>query len=207
MDLTYETLTIITIFIVPGFFAMLIVRKACPMRKHIYDYILDYLFLSLLNYVVTSTILSFIIDKWKITITSTNRYVLCFVVMLMLSIVFGIFYAKILQSSIFDRFLEMFNLKTIHSIPSAWEFYFSQQRPCFVVVKLKDDSLLAGLFGFHSFASSDMDNKDLYVEKAYRLVKKNKASIWEEDKESDGFYVNSNDIKSIEFLKYDLEGV
>lgn len=87
-------------------------------------------------------------------------------------------------------------MKTIDATPIAWDYYFSKQKSSFIIVTLLDDTKLYGWYSADSFASSDTEERDIYVEKGYKYSDNNG---WEEDKDSGGFYIPKNQIKYIEF--------
>ena len=71
----------------------------------------------------------------------------------------------------------------------------------FVIITLQDDSTVYGFYGENSFASSEPDERDIYLEKIYDIDEKNK---WIENKECLGIHISQNQIKTIEFLKGDF---
>ena len=68
-----------------------------------------------------------------------------------------------------------------------------------MIITLVDDTQLLGWYSTHSFTSSDPDERDIYVEKAYRL----EGDQWVTDEQSAGFYISKDQIKVIEFKKGD----
>lgn len=60
-------------------------------------------------------------------------------------------------------------LTSIHPAPSAWDFVFAQRRAQFVRIRLKDGTLIGGLYSDGSFASSYPEPQDLFLEQAWRL--------------------------------------
>ncbi len=50
-----------------------------------------------------------------------------------------------------------------HNIPSAWDHLFSGITPRWVIVTLKSGGRIHGFFGPDSFASSDPDERDLFI--------------------------------------------
>lgn len=64
-------------------------------------------------------------------------------------------------------FLRKFGGHFIATIPTAWDWYFSRSSPVMVVVTLKDGSKVYGRFGSNSFASSQSEERDIYIENVY----------------------------------------
>lgn len=85
-------------------------------------------------------------------------------------------------------------LKTVHVMPTAWDWKFGGMIGSWVVVTLKDGSQVAGWFGQRSFASSDPKERDLYVERVYRV---------DDDKQwhatESGLLVPQGELRCIEF--------
>lgn len=61
-----------------------------------------------------------------------------------------------------------------------------------------DDTKLYGWYSSKSFASSDPDERDIFIELGYTL---SSDGSWKEDSQSEGFYVPKDQIKYIEFKK------
>lgn len=61
-----------------------------------------------------------------------------------------------------------------------------------MIVKMDDDKTVRGWYSSNSFASSDPDNHDLYIEQCY-------GEGWSEDPQSRGIYIPGDQIKYIEF--------
>ena len=53
---------------------------------------------------------------------------------------------------------------------TAWDWYFSHQKPCWCLVTLTDGSQVYGLFGEKSFAGDQPEYRDLYLEEAFQLL-------------------------------------
>ena len=63
---------------------------------------------------------------------------------------------------------------------------------------LVDGSVIYGLFSYASFASSDPEERDLFIEKVYSVDKSGRMC---EKAEIEGLYISKGQIKIIEFLK------
>ncbi len=89
------------------------------------------------------------------------------------------------------------NIKKIHPVPTAWDYYFSKQQESWVIVTLKNGKTVYGRFSDQSFASSDNEERDIYIEKIYDI---DKDMIWVEDERSNGILITKDEIETIEFL-------
>jgi hypothetical protein len=68
-----------------------------------------------------------------------------------------------------DFFRFFFATNAVHPIPSAWDWYFSNCGPSWVVVSLKNGAQWGGYLGARSFISSATEERDIFLEKVYRL--------------------------------------
>lgn len=98
----------------------------------------------------------------------------------------------------FEILLKKMKIKKSHPIPSAWDYFFSKQETAWVIVTLKNGKTIYGLYADRSFASSDPEERDLFIEKTYILEDGN---VWIEDESSSGILLSQNEIETIEFLK------
>ncbi len=73
------------------------------------------------------------------------------------------------QSNVFGRATRRFGFTIRHPMPTAWDQKFSDFRTQFVIITLKDGRTIAGWLGEDSVASSETSDRDLFVEKVYRL--------------------------------------
>ena len=89
-------------------------------------------------------------------------------------------------------------MRTVHHIPGAWDWHFSRQRPSWVVVRLKDGSRVFGLFHNRSFAASDPEQRDIYLEAQFRVLD---GGEWAPVEDTDGVLIKSEEIALIEFRK------
>ena len=74
---------------------------------------------------------------------------------------------------------------------------FSQARPCWVLVTLKNGSRICGLYGIQSFAGSDPKDRDLYLQATYRLVVE--TGDWAPVEDTAGILISADQIAAIEF--------
>ena len=92
------------------------------------------------------------------------------------------------------RLLTKFGFRMVHVIPSAWDRTFGNISASWVTVTLKDGSKVSGFFGVRSFASSDPKERDLFIEKAYRV---DDDGTWH-DVGDRGILVPAADIRCVE---------
>ncbi len=195
---SFDVVFYTALFILPGFVINNIVNQINPPPRH-NDSIF---FLKCFGYSIVSCAvwcwLYLIVIKSPCMGTGV-RWLLLAIISLLGSAMIGFIIALAKYHQWIDHGLWHFKVKTIHHTPTAWDYYFSQQEPVYMIITLVDDTLLLGWYSTHSFTSSDPDERDIYVEKAYRL----EGDQWVTDEQSAGFYISKDQIKVIEFKKGD----
>jgi hypothetical protein len=105
--------------------------------------------------------------------------------------------------------LQKIGLVPLHHLPTAWEFIWGEQfrlmdpRGILVIVTFKNGERIAGRWCTSSFASSDVSERDMYLEETY--VYKSEGS-GEDKKESilpisgsRGIFIPAGEIRTLEF--------
>lgn len=90
--------------------------------------------------------------------------------------------------------LRRLGVNPAHAIPTAWDWRFGNTDDVFVFVTLKNETKYAGRLGSGSFVSSDVSERDLYVDQLYS---------WHEEKEwqplDRSILICGGEISTIEF--------
>jgi hypothetical protein len=84
----------------------------------------------------------------------------------------------------------------------AWDWLFSQEKPYWVTVTLKNGSRIFGLYGEHSRAGSDAERRDLYLEATFRLLPNGE---WAPMEDTAGALIMPEQIAVLEFRKVTSE--
>ncbi len=86
----------------------------------------------------------------------------------------------------------------VHVIPQAWDWRFSNmpRGGQFVMVTLTNGEQVAGFFGPSSFASSDSNHRDIYIEEEYDVEE---GGTWASRPERVGVLIPDREISYIEF--------
>jgi hypothetical protein len=113
------------------------------------------------------------------------------------SVVFGLLVGANAKWGITRRFLGKFGLNLPHVMTNAWDYRFSQFEETLVTVTLKDGSRVSGWCGPRSFAGSDPQCRDLYIEQVYDV---DEAGTWHLKTDGKGIYISAGDIRLIEFI-------
>lgn len=102
------------------------------------------------------------------------------------------------QKEAVSRFLGWIGLRTVHPVPRAWDRHFSRLKPYWVLVTLRDGSRVYGLFRSQSFAASDPEHRDLYLEAQFRPLE---TGDWAPVEDTGGVLIMADQIAVIEFRK------
>lgn len=86
----------------------------------------------------------------------------------------------------------------VHPVPTAWDHFFGLRRAAWMRIHLKNGRFIGGWYGLDSFASSDPEWRDLYVEQAWELD--GRGGFKEKVSDTMGFLVRMEDCELIELL-------
>lgn len=189
-----DAVMLTAVFILPGFLIIGIIDSINPPKKRSEGiYFLKCLTLSIVNCACWSWAYSAVLNK---ELKQQFLYYL-YIVLITLAgaLALAIVISIVEQNCIINRLLSKLKVHSIHPIPTAWDYCFSKQTESFIIVTLTDGTQLFGWFSGDSFASSDADERDLFIEKGYKIDEDGK---WFLDEESTGIYIPKDEIKYIE---------
>ena len=83
---------------------------------------------------------------------------------------------------------------------SAWDYVFSSRKTYWVILHLKDDRVIGGLYATQSFTSSFPHTQDIYLEELWTLDSDN--NFVQKIPQSAGLWIIADEISSIEFFNY-----
>ena len=108
-----------------------------------------------------------------------------------------------IQKNFVRRVLRRGGINLVHTIPTAWDWKFSNlASEQWVLVTLTDGTRFAGFFGSDSFASSsDLGERDLYIQETYDVDENDKWSRHNSDGNS-GVLIAYGNIRTIEFWPF-----
>lgn len=184
------------IFLLPGFIIKTIIDTLVhPPKYNEAQYFLSYLLYSIVNCALYSWMYVLLLKNIEI-------HSVCFLILLILitiigSVLLGMFIGIIKQKEIVDKILSKLDINKIHSIPTAWDYFFAKQEAVWIIITLKNGNIIYGDYSSDSFASSDPEERDLYIERTYNYIQEGEP--WVEDTESRGILVSKDEIATIEF--------
>ena len=190
-SLTTDKINLILACLVPGMI-VLFVRSQFVRGQNIQPStaILNYFCVSVIYFAVTFPV-------FKIWLTQTSQALSFLFWVLLIFIgpaILGILLGVNIQKDFLRRLLEKCKLNVVHSVPSAWDWMFGSLNEQWILVKLNDGTQFGGFYGSHSFASSNSQERDLYIQWIYDITDRNN---WKPI-EGKGVYIAASEIQSIE---------
>ena len=197
---SFEMLFYTLVFIVPGFIMYCAVSTIVPKKKEEANVsFIRFLLFSCINYAIWSWLIYYIA---KNDLAEENPLIASLIwgfIILISPLIIGLVIGINSRKETIRKILQAVGYNPIHPIPTAWDFKFCNiTEGSWVIVTLKDDSIVAGLFGKDSFASSDYEERDIYIERVYRIQA---DGTWVEVQRSEGILICNKQIKHIEFFK------
>lgn len=193
----FETLYYTLAFIVPGFVLYSVYSSFVPQKTEIQFSVLRFLFFSCINYAVWSWLIYIIVVSDYSTFHPVRTAVIWGIIILISPILLGILAGYFNKKEYIRKALQRIGLNPVHVIPTGWDYKLSKLvGNSWILVTLKNGDVVAGLFGQKSFASSDSTDRDIYLEKVYKIVD---DGPWEPVTNSDGILIRGEEIKHLEF--------
>lgn len=198
---TFDTVFYTAIFILPGFITKAIIDVINPpKRERDTTLFLSFLAYSLINLALCSWAFVLVSPLANCDCTLPWYWLAMLGITLTGSIVTSVLIGFLKYHRFMYRLAQRLNFNIIDPTPTAWDYWFHKTEPSFVVVTLKDGSQVHGWFGVNSFASSDPNERDLFIEKIYQKLD---DGSMESAPENYGIYISKDMIRQIEFIKYE----
>ncbi|TGN67335.1 hypothetical protein E4L95_05370 [Paracoccus liaowanqingii] len=113
-------------------------------------------------------------------------------------VVMGVLSGLATKWGVLSKIYRQMSFHPVHVIPTSWDYAFSKPEPKFLIVKLADGSIFGGLWGTKSFASDEPAERDIYIEKIYKIDKD--TGVWTGTDRS--LLLKGEHIRSIEFIPF-----
>ncbi len=175
----------------PGFISLKVYNLLCPgklpdfstqMFSSIMYSCLSYA-IHLPIYLISATLQDFSIITWKHVLFITSLIL--------------IFPAVIPVAWLFIRKIEWVNNFLPHPTNSPWDYVFSQRNFYWLIVTLKDGTILGGKYGAGSFSSSYPEEPQIFISEQWLV---DEEGFIRKVNDSSGIMILSKDIKTIEFF-------
>lgn len=167
-EFTLDALGLLAALAFPGLVSMQVYRAVLPARALDWkDGLVAALFYSVVNYALGFWALLYILDARRLD-TAPWTYWFCLVWLFVLApILLPLAYRWLVTRTPLRRWL-------LAPYPTAFDYFFGQKLPCFVIVTLKSGGRIGGYWGDRSYASSFPEQGDLYLSAAVALTPEGK---------------------------------
>lgn len=191
---TPEAIQLFIIFVVPGFISIKAYELLFPSQQpDSSKQLIDAVSFSSLNFAFLYIPIR-LIENSAIKTTCPFSYYIFYIFILFLAPLLWVFiWQKI-------RLSKWFQSNAPHPTQKPWDFVFAQRKPYYVIVTLKNDKKIGGLFASKSFASSTPAPEQIYLEKAWELNENDRFK--KEYDETAGVIILSSEIVTVEFFNY-----
>jgi Family of unknown function (DUF6338) len=191
--LTSSDLLYFLAFVLPGFLSMQIYSQVRPrQRTTLKDSLFEAVSFSLVNFVILFWGVFWVMDPKHYTDHPFVTYLLVIVIFLVMPVAW-VFILVATQNKLAELGI------LLAASPTAWDHYFRERRPCWVLVHLSDNRKLGGRFGRRSYASSYPDAGHIYIEQLWKLDEN--GGFLEPVAQSRGIVLRPGDYQMIEFFQ------
>ena len=188
-----ESVYLVLAFIVPGMIITIVRAQFFTGRvRTLSENVVTYLAITVLYYGLAAPLVEYALSVKE---PGRAKIFVWLSLIILLPAAIGFVFGILGQNDIFRRLLHFFGINPIHATPSAWDYAFARLRgDHFVLVTLSDGSTVSGVYGSHSFASSDPTERDLFLQEIYDLD----GNSWKKRPEQLAILIPSKEIKHVQ---------
>lgn len=188
-----DKLYLFILFVVPGFLALKIYELCFPnIQRDSSKQLIDAITYSCINYACM-----FIFIRWvevsQLQGESPNLYLSFYFFVIFISPIILVLMWRVIRST------NLVQSKAPHPTGKPWDYVFSLREPYWVKVTLKDGTVLGGLYGSKSFASSNPEPEQIYLEQTWVLGKE--GAFERKKNDTAGILILSSEISHVELRK------
>lgn len=190
-----DKLVLFIAFVIPGFISLKVYNLISYGNKiKSSDSIVDAVAYSSINYAIL------FMPIWLMETSSTRSEcpvsygLFYFMVLFVFPIIWALLWHHLRKSDLFQN-------KMMHPTLKPWDFVFSQRRPYWIKVTLKNGTVIAGKYGEKSFTSSHPEEEQIYLEETWLL--NNEGGFNRPKERTSGIIIMSSEILYVELLKYE----
>lgn len=188
-----DKLALFIAFVIPGFISLKAYELLNPCsHKDSSKLLIDAIAFSCINYALLFWAIA-LVEKSQLNITHLFFYILFYLFVLFIApVLWAALWTKIRKSQFFQSY-------AAHPTLKPWDFLFSQRKPYWVIVTLKNGEKIAGLYGENSFASSEPASEQLYLEEEWLL---NRNGMFDRVvNKTAGILITAHEIVTVELFK------
>ena len=156
-----DQLVLFIMFVIPGFISLKVYDLlAYSHREKTTEAIIDAVAYSSLNYALLAAPI-WLVEHFNVQSCHPVWYSIFYACVLFLFPAIWAWLWHKLRNS------QMFQNKMKHPIDKPWDYLFSQRRPYWVKVVMKDGTVVGGKYAENSFASSNPAKEQIYLEESW----------------------------------------
>jgi hypothetical protein len=196
--ITAQHLQTLLQFVAPGFIivyfrSIFLNRITISIKDHTLLFILvstiyAFAVFPLLDWLVTSfPVLSDGVGKWSLWLATT----------VFMPLAVGVFLGHATQSGWTQKLWLYMGLRPLNPYPTSWDWKFGQlYAPTYIIVTIDGGIQIAGFFGVDSFAASNREKRDIYIEEVWDL----EGNVWSRRQNRIGIWIPERVIRHIELV-------
>lgn len=190
-----DKLLLFIVFVIPGFVSLKAYELFFPaQRMESTKQIVEAVTYSCINYALLFWPIMLVEQSGIKKSCAFLYFLFCIIVLFVAPMLWVWLWKKIRMSNFFQN-------NAPHPTQKPWDFVFSQRKPYWVKVTLKNGSVIAGRYAENSFASSYPDEEQIYLEETWLV---NKKGGFERKKNlTAGVIILSSEISHIELREHE----
>ncbi|WP_447716856.1 DUF6338 family protein [Pluralibacter gergoviae] len=186
-------LLLFVLFIMPGFISMKIYSLFYPSSdRDTSKIIIDIISYSCINYALLFIPIYLVENSGVYPAHYICYYLFYFLVLIVLPVALPLLLLWLRHRDFVRQYLP-------HPTNKAWDYFFSTNQRCWVIVTLKGGKKYGGLYSYNSFASGGPGPEQLYLEQHWALDEN--SDLDHELRDTLGIVILTNEIESVEFIK------
>ena len=191
-SLSLDKIPLLLIFFVPGFISLKVFDLLVPGEKRNWQGALfEAVGFSCINFALTFWVFFLINSADFYRRQRFWYYLIHFGILFILPIVWAILLNALLK-------LNFFVGKIVELIPTAWDYFFSQRKACWILIRLKSGDLIGGLYGVGSFSANFPYNQDIYISEVWKISET--GQFLERIPQTKGTWIPKASIELMEFF-------
>ena len=185
-------------YVVPGLIFLYVRSQLLTGRRPSHsEALFSYVAVTAVYYTLVFTVVKFFELDWVYSHEIYFWILLIFVIPVIAGLLFGIN----AQQGWSNKLLSFLCIKTVHNMPTAWDWKFSNMEQQWVLVTLKNGTRFAGFCGDRSFISSIPSEQDIYIQHVYDMDEDDEWHL----REDCSVLITSGEVSTIEFWPYSRE--
>ncbi len=198
MPVSPENIYLVFAFILPGFILQSMIGWFVPRSKQS-EFVagLQFLKLGVLNLALCSPVVYLLLSSDYFLEHPVRSALAWFAVLFVVPAAAGLLLGHLHQNGKLRTFVRAVGFSLVSPIPTSWDYVFTSKSEVWVLVTLKDGGQLGGFRGRHSFASSDGQERDIFLETVFKITNHGE---WKKTDRSSGILIRGDEIRFIEFF-------